>query len=549
MIKVMLVDDETPYRTLLKEMIGWRQLGFAIVGEAANGKAALDMIPSVQPDLLIVDMNMPLVSGAELIETVASRWPRIKAIGLSSYDDYDYLRQSMKSGAIDYLLKHQLDAEALLAALKNAAAVLAKEEQDLVRTSTLESQFARHKQDLQHQAIMSLLYKDLPAGAGQEISESFRHLDLELPLGEGSLLILLVDQAWKLQPSMGAGELPPMNPVSSVQAITSEILREYGSTIFQTGETQFVIFLAPDNRRSMMATLDRQNAVIQRIRTSLKRFLNLEVSIYAGAPYRGPQEIKTTYQHLLELAKDHFYEGSGKIKFAAQINKPAWQVQPDSISLDVDVEKQLTSAVRSADQNAASAILEAYFTRLYNQRLSNKSFKIICIELIHLLGRILRDMNLTSEPKSYDPMDAYERINRFDTMEALKTWLIEKFTEVIQFIRLAGRHERHSPVVAKALGYIQAHFSQPITLSEVAESAGVSHTYLSRAFKEEIGKGFSEYLTHYRIEHACQLISSGGMRLKDIATACGFSQYTYFFKVFKQATGLTPNEYWNQKLQ
>jgi two-component system response regulator YesN len=52
---------------------------------------------------------------------------------------------------------------------------------------------------------------------------------------------------------------------------------------------------------------------------------------------------------------------------------------------------------------------------------------------------------------------------------------------------------------------------------------------------------------HYRIEHACQLISSGGMRLKDIATACGFSQYTYFFKVFKQTTGLTPNEYWNQR--
>ncbi|MDD2458756.1 MAG: AraC family transcriptional regulator, partial [Eubacteriales bacterium] len=181
--------------------------------------------------------------------------------------------------------------------------------------------------------------------------------------------------------------------------------------------------------------------------------------------------------------------------------------------------------------------------------LSNRSFKIICIELIHLLGRILRDMNLTSEPKSYDPMDAYDRINRFDTMEALKAWLIEKFAEVIHFIRLAGCHERHSPVVSKALSYIQAHFNQPITLSEAAESAGVSHTYLSRAFKEEIGKGFNEYLTHYRIEHACQLISSGGMRLKDVATACGFSQYTYFFKVFKQTTGLTPNEYWNQKLQ
>jgi len=547
MIKVMLIDDETPYRTMLKEMIGWRQHGFEIVGEAANGKAALELIANIQPDLLIVDMSMPVMGGAELIETVASRWPRIKSIGLSSYDDYDYLRKSMKSGAIDYLLKHQLDAHSLLATLKNAASILAKEEQDLVRTSTLESQFARHKLDLQHQAIMSLLHEDLHVGQGPDMSESFRLLDLDLPLMEGSLLILLIDQAWRLHPGIVSRDPLHMNPVSSVLAITSEILKEYGSTIFQTGESQFVIFLATDKRRSTMATLDRQNAVIQRIRTSLQRFLNLEVSIYAGAPYHGPQEIRSTYQQLLELMKDHFYEGSGKIKFAAQINKPSWQVQQDSISLDVEVEKQLTTAVRSADKDAATTILEAYFTRLYDQRLSNRSFKIICIELIHLLGRILRDMNLTSEPKSYDPMDAYDRINRFDTMEALKAWLIEKFAEVIHFIRLAGCHERHSPVVSKALSYIQAHFNQPITLSEAAESAGVSHTYLSRAFKEEIGKGFNEYLTHYRIEHACQLISSGGMRLKDIATACGFSQYTYFFKVFKQTTGLTPNEYWNQR--
>jgi len=546
MIKVMLIDDETPYRTMLKELISWRQHGFDITGEAANGKAALELIANIQPDLLIVDMNMPLMSGAELIETVASRWPRIKSIGLSSYDDYDYLRQSMKSGAIDYLLKHQLDAQSLLTALKNAASILTKEEQDIVRVSTLESQFARHKQDLQQQAIMSLLHEDLHIGQVPDMSESFRLLDLDLPLMEGSLLILLIDQAWKLHPGNVSGDPSHMNPISSVLAITSEILREYGSTIFQTGENQFVIFLAADNRRGTMAMLDRQNAVIQRIRTSLQRFLNLEVSIYAGAPYHGPQEIRSTYQQLLELTKDHFYEGSGKIKFAAQINKPSWQVQQDSISLDVDVEKKLTTAVRSADKDATTAILETYFTRLYEQRLSNRSFKIICIELIHLLGRILRDMNLTSEPKSYDPMDAYDRINRFDTMEALKTWLIEKFTEVIHFIRLAGCHERHSPVVSKALSYIQTHFNQPITLSEAAESAGVSHTYLSRAFKEEIGKGFSEYLTHYRIEHACQLISSGGMRLKDIATACGFSQYTYFFKVFKQTTGLTPNEYWNK---
>jgi two-component system response regulator YesN len=60
---------------------------------------------------------------------------------------------------------------------------------------------------------------------------------------------------------------------------------------------------------------------------------------------------------------------------------------------------------------------------------------------------------------------------------------------------------------------------------------------------DETGTGFAEYMTNYRIEHACQMIKAGGQRIKDIATACGFQNYTYFFKVFKQITGLTPNEY------
>ncbi|NLW11865.1 MAG: response regulator [Clostridiaceae bacterium] len=541
MLKIMLIDDEAPFRTGLKDLINWRHHGYEIIGEAANGKAALNKMAEKVPDILLVDMNMPVMNGADLIEQVSMKYPRVKSIGLSGYDDYDYLRKSMRGGAVDYLLKHNLTAETLLAALEAAAATIVREEKAEAINAKLEDQIEEHLDVLRHRFISELLEGILETDE-QSARVQMESLELDLPLSGGSIILMLIDQFWRIKQSSDEKKLNTI--VASVLSISSEILKEYSSSAVQKlDERTFIIFVPAGGQRSIMSQIDRQKAVISRIGMSIQRYLNLSTSFCAGKPYIGLEGLVQSYQQVRSLMDEHFYDGSGSIRYAGQKDNSSWQEQHESISLDIEVEKQLTSSIQMADAIAAEAALTHYFMKLYEQRASNKSFKIICIELIHLLGRCLREMNVITENSSYDPLDAYDRINRFDTVDDLKDWIIEKYKETVIFLRLHGLHERYTPVVSKALQFIHSSYQDQISLGDAAEFAGVSNSYLSRSFKDETGKGFSEYVTAYRIENACKMIKSGGRRIKDIASACGFQNYTYFFKVFKQTTGLTPNEY------
>lgn len=100
MIKVLIVDDDSIARTNIKTMIDWNQNGFEICGEAANGEVAIQIIRDSMPDIVITDMSMPVMNGIELIDYIVENFSNIKVIALSGYDEYDFIRQSMKNGAI-----------------------------------------------------------------------------------------------------------------------------------------------------------------------------------------------------------------------------------------------------------------------------------------------------------------------------------------------------------------------------------------------------------------------------------------------------------------
>lgn len=97
--------------------------------------------------------------------------------------------------------------------------------------------------------------------------------------------------------------------------------------------------------------------------------------------------------------------------------------------------------------------------------------------------------------------------------------------------------------VKQATAYIHAHFCEDISLASAAHEVNVTNVYLSRLFKQELGIGFNEYLMQVRIKRAQLLLQQGKLSLRQIAECCGFQDYTYFLKVFKKQSGVTPKEY------
>ena len=105
MYTVVIADDEEEIRKSLIKKIEWEKIGFQIVGEAANGEDALELVEKYNPDLLLTDVKMPFISGIELARQVREIRPAIQIAFLSGYDDFSYAQQAIQYNIISYMLK------------------------------------------------------------------------------------------------------------------------------------------------------------------------------------------------------------------------------------------------------------------------------------------------------------------------------------------------------------------------------------------------------------------------------------------------------------
>ena len=121
MIRVLLADDEPLVLIGLQGMLEWEKLGYTICGTARNGRQALETIQQEKPDIVVADVKMPLMDGLTLARTCREKGPLPVFIILTSFEQFDYVRQAMGAGAVDYLVKLELTPESLTAALARAA--------------------------------------------------------------------------------------------------------------------------------------------------------------------------------------------------------------------------------------------------------------------------------------------------------------------------------------------------------------------------------------------------------------------------------------------
>lgn len=104
-LKVLLVDDEIMIREGFKKLFDWQAHGCEIVGEAADGMEALAKIDSLNPDIVIMDINIPIMNGLKVIEQSRIKHPETAFIVVSGYDDFSYCRKALRLQITDYILK------------------------------------------------------------------------------------------------------------------------------------------------------------------------------------------------------------------------------------------------------------------------------------------------------------------------------------------------------------------------------------------------------------------------------------------------------------
>lgn len=156
MYRVLIADDEYWTREKIRNMIEWDSYNLEFMEPAVDGEQALEKIEREKPDIFITDINMPFINGMDLVRIIYEKHPEIIVIVVSGYDDYEYVRNTLTAGAVDYLLKPVSKAE-LVKVLSRALEILGKKIAETEEEAIKKDQMLKASSLIQDREFSSIL--------------------------------------------------------------------------------------------------------------------------------------------------------------------------------------------------------------------------------------------------------------------------------------------------------------------------------------------------------------------------------------------------------
>ena len=535
MYHVMIVDDELYARTRLKVDLCLERDGFLVDQEAANGQEALEKIRYICPDILLTDMRMPGMNGVDLIAQVKKMYHDLPVIALSGYEDFVYVRSSLKLGAIDYLLKHDLNREVVLEALQKCAEQIRQSQQKEKDTQILQTYWQNSEKESQRQLVLSLLNGD--AIHPEILSEQLPFL---IHGNNIQLILMQLDNIHKLEQEGGKIELVMLSP--SILSILQEVIRQYAQGIIaEIGGGEFVTLISFEGRNSQQYFWNISRQLVQSLRHNLEKYTNLTASFVLGKLVQQPSGLPSCYRQTRQEMSLRYLTGHGSL---IDVSESRTMNPGKFVTLDTVAEKQIANAVERRDHEHCMAAVQAVFDGLLHREADRTSCQIICLELLNLVIRNIKAIPLSNELQEFCTLMRVEILNS-DNIQENRRLIVSAYNRLFDFFKTADRFSHYNSNTIKALEYVHAHCQDDLGLDAVAGKLNVSKSYLSRIFSHDCGKSFTEYVACYRVEQAKVLLAQG-VTIKEVAERVGIGNQSYFFRVFKTYTGTTPHG-WEKK--
>ena len=518
MLKTLLVDDDYLVRSYLKILPAWTAAGFEIAADVRDGEEALKVLEEQQIDLIVTDITMPLMDGIELIRKVRRRDKNTYIIALSCHDDFEYVKEAMKLGADEYVLKNTLEDDTLRPILLQA-----KEKIHCQQTEITEGSGGKRLELLSDDSEFLFFNKALSEGTGDKETEEMRQ-NMGIPFSFYNCAVVSIVME-------GAGEheeqwfdLDMEQYFRKFRNRLYEALKKFQGTAEFTGEIvylgmgTFCCFL--DLSEECKSSVMRQR-LIQTATSCFHICRNEPYSFRLGASdvCMGAKSLRQAYQQSREALKAGFYEEKqilyydGEREVSRELPEKARKLLRQTESL---MYKRGKEAFLSACLDACKAFEE--------ERTAGKLVVQWLQTLEELLGKDKHDHHPVRNIQQ-----VYEILNR----------LMEEEKDDSK----AAIPEHVSEAVRVAAEFAWKHYHEHIGLSEAAEAAGVNASYLSYLFSQEMGVGFSAFLLNQRISQARKLLVKTSLSVKEIASKSGFNDYQYFSKIFKKQVGLSPVRY------
>ena len=541
MLKIFLAEDEVVVRETIKRMIPWEELGFELVGEAADGEMALPLLIRQQPDLLITDIKMPFMDGLTLARLAKKEIPGLKVVILSGYDDFNYAKQAIGIGVEDYLLK-PITKNALIERLSEIRSRYEHEK-------TQKEYYEKFQREMQaYEKNSSRDFFEALVGGSMDMMEVYKRaekLGLDIVAEAYNVLIFTMncDEDFSGQ----------RDEYSSWEAESLELLENFfaghsSAMLFRSNIFSYGVLLkgqretieentraCVDEIRKILSRQDGRREWFLAVGQSVERLSQIQKSYHTAS--RAFSQRYLYDENILYYDEMETMEHPGG---QAETEDNAYLQKVDVNALNPAIlQKFLSNGLQEETEN----FVKDYFYAIGQEPMESLVFRnYVILNVWFSVISFIKGLGCdTNEMESADTEEVLAESGK--NMESAIAYAKKMISQAIE-IRDQNSGNKNRSILKTAVDFIDSHYmDEEISLNTVANVANVSSNHFSALFSQNMGQTFIEYLTTLRMNKAKELLRCTGMRSSEIAGEIGYKDAHYFSYLFKKTQGMTPSDY------
>lgn len=503
MIKIFIIDDETPVRQWIRFCIERSGDDFQVVGEAVNGKEGLKALEKVETDIVILDIMMPGMTGLEVLEQLKKLQPNVYIIMLTNFAEFEYIQKAVRNGSSEYFLKSEITEKSLMHCLNKLALSIKK--------NSLMENLGDEMEGKTIRQLGTAILNGSISGKAQFLEKASAY---PAPISFTNHLFVI-----GVRHDGHASALFSVTPNREIS--------EYLSTMHHISFQSRLSFLVCE-----MNTLKSQLVIFNAIANILSWIAEHTNYEYIGISNIYP-DFGSFYNAMTEamLSLDTgFYKSKGAVTYVHQTNEPV-----NSTEFLQSLNKKLVNIVKNQSLDELEFEMKQIFDYFRKTTpLSSADTIDYFLELLYLIRSVY--MSKTQNFKSVQDntgMNIRQQLQKCIYLDQLQ----EQVQAAIRSIFTVIDAPSYSPPVTEAIQYIKDHYCENITLREVSAHIHMNTDYLGKIFKKETGISFNAYVTTIKMEYAEYLLRNSNLKKYEIAEKLGYTNFSYFSRIYSSHKG------------
>jgi two-component system, response regulator YesN len=527
---LMIADDEAIVRAALSRMIAQTLPELSPILEASSGEEAISLAREICPEIVLMDVKMPGLSGLQAAGAIRRDCPSTKVIMLTAYDEFSFAQEALRLGVVDYLLK-PVRPGLLLEVLGRVQRQIQEEENHRIADEEASS-LLRETLPL----VEARLVQDLASGrsdANTPVDRMLAHLGKSLKCP--AVMVLKVDNYESMARDMTTERLDRLERL--LADILQRVLPAPNRALIgqvQPGTLAVIVSTDPNDK-----DLKQVRALGHAIRYAVESGAPVTATIGIGNSYEDLDLIPLSYSEAVRAQLHEPYLSTNCVIHIADVPKAEAGPRP---AYPVELERELIRAIQSGEHQDAQEPFKRIIDHLLAQ--SYQPLETVRTRLVELMALVSRAVIEAGAPAaevlglSHAQTAALERLK---TTDDVRGWALNSLAALL------ARVETRDPgntLVNQAMEYMRENLHRPgLELKDVARSVNLSNSHLAHLLKARCGTSYVKYLTQLRIEEARKLLSTTDLTIAAVSVAVGYEDATYFHRVFRRETAMTPSTF------